>query len=293
MKVMLSYRSSDYEFVEKLTHYLKNRGVEPWIDREGISPGSMWRDVLLEQLRTCDACIVVLSPEYLASEHCRMEVFIARSFGRLIVPVMVQDCFGALRDHEETKGLEDIFMMRMHRLSAVGLPIDAEEAFRRVADSVLNPAGQPRNVRPIYVSYSTADGQFATDMARALEAKNIPIWVATLDVRVGENWRDAQARAMLRASAHLVVLDESIVEQAVLRTEILLAEARGLDTFTVLPARLHGESTKIAALMHTLNSSDQTYRRLAQTQYFPSAEGLKSLAERLSNTLCRYMSNSR
>lgn len=290
MKPMFSYRSTEHGFVDDLATYLKNRGLNPWIDREGIKPGSRWRNVLLEQLRTCDACIVVLSPEYIASEHCRMEVFIARSFGRLIVPVMVKECFDILRDYEETKGLEDIFMMRMQRLNAVGLPITAEEAFHRVADGLLHAGDDSNHARPVYVSYSTPDGQFATDVAQRLAANSIPSWVATLNVRVGENWRDAQARAMLRASAHVVVLDEAIVDQAVLRTEILLAEARGLDTFTVLPARMHGDSQKIAAMLKSLNSSDQTYRRLAETQYFSCADGFDSCIARLSETLLPYAS---
>jgi hypothetical protein len=49
----------------------------------------------------------------------------------------VKECFSGLRKHEETKGLEDIFMMRMHRLNAVGLPISADDAFRRVADAIV------------------------------------------------------------------------------------------------------------------------------------------------------------
>src|SRR5688572_7628727 len=119
MKVMISYPRTHAFFVDRLVRHLHSRGIEPWLDREGIKEGTRWRDALLEQLRTCDACVVVLSHAYLASEHCRMEAFIARSFGRLILPVAVEDCFGALRNHEETKGLEDIFMMRMYRLSAV------------------------------------------------------------------------------------------------------------------------------------------------------------------------------
>ena len=104
MKVMVSYRSTEVKFVTKLAAYLRKRGVIPWIDREGIKPGSKWRDVLLEQLKTCDACIVVLSPEYLKSEHCRMEVFIARSFGRAMLPVMVKECLLRCRRTGRTHG---------------------------------------------------------------------------------------------------------------------------------------------------------------------------------------------
>jgi hypothetical protein len=75
-----------------------------------------------------------------------------------------------------------------------------------------------------------------------------------------------------------------MVNQAVLRTEILLAEASGLRVLTVLPQRLQGKSRKIAGLMRSLNSSDQTYRRLADTQAFSR---LAKLTEDLANALAR------
>ena len=110
MNVMLSYKSEDYEAVKRILAGLIPHKVEPWVDTEGIKPGEPWREVLLEELRTCDVCVPVLSKAYASSEHCRMEVFIARSLGRRIVPVMLEDCFSELRLYEETKGLEDILM---------------------------------------------------------------------------------------------------------------------------------------------------------------------------------------
>ncbi|HSZ77758.1 MAG TPA: toll/interleukin-1 receptor domain-containing protein [Chthoniobacterales bacterium] len=160
-----------------------------------------------------------------------MEVFIARSFGRQIVPVMTKECFSALRNHEETKGLEDIFIMQMHRLNAFGLPISKEDALQRVSDALFHVPGDKAEPRRVYVSYTTPDAEFATKLAQTLQKEGTSAWVATLDIRVGENWRDAQAQAMLRASAHLVVLDDNMVRQNGLRTEILLSEARGLPTF--------------------------------------------------------------
>ena len=285
MRVMFSYRSTDAEFVVRLAEHLRKHDIQPWIDREGIKPGTKWRDVLLDQLRTCDACIVILSPEYLKSEHCRMEVFIARSFGRLILPVMLTDCWTGLREYEETRGLENIFMMRMHRLTAVGLPIGADEAFEHIVDSIVAERKQPSSAKPVYISYSTGDASFASELARPLEERGVPTWIATLSIAVGENWRDAQARAMLQSSAHVVVLDENIVQQPVLRTEIPLAEARALPVFTVLPPRLHDDHSTVAGLMTSLNSSDQTYRRLAETQFFTSQTGAANIADELAAML--------
>jgi hypothetical protein len=289
MNVVISYRNlkEDHAFVEKLDAHLKKQGIHLWIDNERMKPGLPWRPQLLEQLKSCDACVAVLSPGYLASEVCRMEIFIARSFGRQIIPVMLDDCFSALRDHEETKGLEDVFMMRMFRLSAVGLPMTESDVLVRLADALVPRPSPAGSVRPVYISYTTKDAEFATEVARGLAARDVPTWIATLDVRVGENWRDAQARAMMRASAHVVVLDENIVKQNVLRTEILLSEALGLNTLAVLPPRLIKDSAEEKSMRQDLRHSDQTYRRLDDTQYFSCAKGVEGALDQLRQVLVR------
>jgi hypothetical protein len=135
----------------------------------------------------------------------------------------------------------------------------------------------------LYVSYTTHDGQFATALATALNDVGVTTWIATRDITVGENWRDAQARAMMRSSAHLIVLDESIDRQNVLRTEILLSEARGLPTFAVLPPRLNGRKDLVAGMLEDLDKSDQTYRRLAATQYFSCRTELPEVASQIAS----------
>jgi hypothetical protein len=286
MNVMLSYRSSDSGFMEELATYLRGKCVEPWIDHVGILPGMRWRDALLDELRACDKFIAILSPAYIQSEHCRMEVFVARSFGRPILPIMLSDCFSELRRHEETKGLEDVFMMRMYQLSAVGLPITREEAFARVLSAVLGTDLSPSQaVETLYISYATPDGEFSSKLSAELNHVNVNTWIATRNIAVGENWRDAQARAMMRAAAHLVVLDENIVKQEVLRTEILLSEARGLPTLTILPPRLNGREDLISGMREDLDKSDQTYRRLAAMQYFSCGNEMGDVATQIAARL--------
>jgi len=127
--------------------------------------------------------------------------------------------------------------------------------------------------------------EFATKLAQTLQKEGTSAWVATLDIRVGENWREAQAQALLRACAHLVVLDDNMVRQNVLRTEILLSEARGLPTFGILSPRLDNDPSKIENLLNGLDSSDQTYRRLAATEYFSCAHGLDKMLAQLVKRL--------
>jgi len=77
-----------------------------------------------------------LSPAFLASSTCRLEVLLARSFGKRIVPVMVDECTRDIAKYPETKGLEDIFMMYFTDLRSVGLPISEDEAYKRVVKAV-------------------------------------------------------------------------------------------------------------------------------------------------------------
>jgi hypothetical protein len=290
MNVMLSYKSDDYEAVRRILARLADHGVKPWIDTEGIQPGSAWRDVLLEELRTCDVCVPVLSKAYVSSEHCRMEVLIARSLGRRIVPIMLEDCFSELRLYEETKGLEDILMVLLYTSKAVGLPIEEGEAFRRLVDGIQGDDHVPRNPKPVYISYS-AEAELATNLARTLEGLGVWTWVATIDCRVGENWRDAQARGMLRACAHVVVLDDSVAKQAVLRTEMLLAEARAIPVFTVYSKSLVDAPNVRQTLIGSLERGHQTYRRLTDRRGFYLTDDVRALAEALATALKPLQSN--
>ncbi len=284
MNVMLSYRRSDQDIkeLEKIAAHLRRNGIEPWIDRQSIVPGRKWRDQLLEELRDCDVCIPILSSEYLRSEHCRMEVFIARSFGRKIVPIMLNDCFAELGDYEETRGLDELRIARFFELTVMGLPTSEQGLLDRVvAATVEKPLGGKWPPHA-YISHRPIDAAFATSLAARLTAKGLNSWVATRDIQIGENWRAAQAKAMMRAHSHVIILAEDIATRPVFRSEVLFAEARGLKIITVLPSRLSHEPAAVAQLMDTLGRADQTYRRLADMQAVPGDLGIEETYEKVT-----------
>jgi TIR domain len=214
-----------------------------------------------------------------------MEAFVARSFGRKILPIMVENCYDTLNSHEETRGLQDTFMVRLHRLSAVGLPITKMDMFDRLVAAIQHAH---RSVAAseclVYVSYAR-DAEFATELANKLSKRQIPIWIATQNVLVRENWRDAQARAMLRASCHLIVLDDEMLNRHVMRTEILLAEARGLPTISVLPPRLSTSVESGVTLRKALEGADQTYRRITEATFFRSGDEIEKVSDQLATKL--------
>jgi len=281
---MVSYKTANRVTAEELYAQLESAGLSPWMDTKGIGPGTKWRDELLKQLRSCAAFVALLTPEYVKSEHCRMELFIARSRGCVVLPVVLEDCFDLLDKYEETKGLADTFMVRLYRLSVVGLPITREEAIQRVITAAKTLDHEPTR-KAVYVAYCPREAAVATRIARHLEHEGISTWIATQDCKVGDNWRQAQACGILQASVQVIVLDESIANSEVLRTEIMLAEAFGLPVVTIVGEKLAGDDEAVARVMKELRAADITYYRLTEMQPFRCDES--SVA-----TLVQYLRSS-
>src|SRR5688572_31570698 len=106
-----------------------------------------------------------------------------------MLPVMLEDCYSQLANHEETSGLTDIFMLPLYRRDVVGLPITEQEGLDRLVDAIRTPASASDTTEHVYVSYTRKDAPLATDIARGLIARSIPAWVATRDIRLGDRWR--------------------------------------------------------------------------------------------------------
>lgn len=282
MNIMLSYRSVDSAFMERIAAHLRKSGMTPWIDKEKIVPGTKWRHELLHELRSCDACIPILSHSYLDSEHCRMEVFIARQFGRKILPVTIDDCARRLDFYEETKRLDDLFIATLDR-PLMGLPLDEAAVLDRLTASF-----RPHNPTPtqhIYVSYGSPDVIFATELAALIKSRGVSTWIGAIDIRIGENWRNAQAKAMMEAAAHLVILDERVTSRDVLRTEILFAEAIGIEVYPIIPPRLSTSPDFASTVTERLRTADYTYQRLADRHFLSSPSGMDDLVDQVINAI--------
>lgn len=267
--IMISYKTENRATADELFVMLEAAGLVPWMDYRGIEPGMKWRDELIRQVRTCNAFVALLTPNYIRSDHCRMEILIARSRRCPILPVEVEECIDLLDSYEETKGLADTFMVRLQRSSLVGLPIRREQALERLVSAALS-IDQTPFVKKAYIAYCSNEAAVATQIASQLEQAGISTWIATKDCRIGDNWRQAQAYGVANAAAQVIVIDETIADADVLRTEIILSEAFGLPVFTVLGESLSKDDTKIAFIMRNLRSADITYRRLTDIQPFRS-----------------------
>ena len=88
----LSYAREDKDFaVARLRAALMESRLEVWVDLEDILGGAKWRDRIHRGIEGCKAFVFVVTPESVASQHCRKELDDASAQNKLIVPVVHGD----------------------------------------------------------------------------------------------------------------------------------------------------------------------------------------------------------
>jgi hypothetical protein len=90
--IFISHSSLDQKISDDIRGSLAKLGFEQvFLDFDkdsGIGAGENWERRLYEELTRCHAVILVLTPSWLASTWCRIELAQARALGKVILPVI-------------------------------------------------------------------------------------------------------------------------------------------------------------------------------------------------------------
>ena len=90
-EVFMSYRRADVEFAKKLHRKLKETDRNIWVDWENIPPGvEGFSDEIQRGIEGSDAFICILSPSYLESEYCLMELREALKLKKRVIPLILK-----------------------------------------------------------------------------------------------------------------------------------------------------------------------------------------------------------
>jgi TIR domain len=88
-RLFVSHHTSFRAPASRLSAQLRPWGVDAFVAHEAIEPTRKWQEEIQSALRTCDALLALLTPEFVGSRWCDQEVGFAVARRLLIVPVKV------------------------------------------------------------------------------------------------------------------------------------------------------------------------------------------------------------
>lgn len=153
LRVFLCHASQDKPAVRKLYTYLKQRGVQPWLDREDLLPGQDWEVEIPKALFNSDVILVCLSKNSVNKEgYVQKEIVFAldkameKPQGTIfIIPVKLEECDVPQRlsryqwvDYYRTDGRKRLLMGLNVRAQGLGeeiSPVVMEDSRQRIPRS--------------------------------------------------------------------------------------------------------------------------------------------------------------
>jgi TIR domain/SIR2-like domain len=118
IRIFISYASEDEELAARLFASLKNAGGEPWFDKDALTGGDRWEDIIKDQLRDTHFVLVVHSHALVnkVDSYVNKEISFARDRadevrGRFLIPLVTDN-----KAFEE--GVKELQEYQQIRLSA-------------------------------------------------------------------------------------------------------------------------------------------------------------------------------
>ena len=90
IRVFISYSRADSARIDRLEAELIGYGFHTWVDRDQLEGGQHWATQIERAIQGCDALLVGLSPEAVASPWVTDELLYTRQLGKPIIPVLLR-----------------------------------------------------------------------------------------------------------------------------------------------------------------------------------------------------------
>jgi hypothetical protein len=84
----ISYAVKDRDFAKRLAELLAHRGHKVWGDWKDLPPARPWRDEIAAGIESADAFVVVLTPDWAASELGKAELELATAHSKRVIPIL-------------------------------------------------------------------------------------------------------------------------------------------------------------------------------------------------------------
>ncbi|MCD4685803.1 MAG: SUMF1/EgtB/PvdO family nonheme iron enzyme [Anaerolineae bacterium] len=89
-RIFISYSRTDHAFARRLAADLSTLGADVWIDVADIPAGMKWSSAIHDGLRSCEAMLVIVSPDSMASQNVEDEWQYFKDQGKPLIPVLLR-----------------------------------------------------------------------------------------------------------------------------------------------------------------------------------------------------------
>ncbi|MUG95497.1 TIR domain-containing protein [Scytonema sp. UIC 10036] len=90
-QVFLSYAHQDKETMEKIRASLRQESITVWANTTDIQTGEAFELAIKRGIEQADNIVYLLSPDSIKSSYCQMELDLALSFNKRIIPLLVRE----------------------------------------------------------------------------------------------------------------------------------------------------------------------------------------------------------
>jgi TolB-like protein len=87
--IFISYSREDEKQAMHLLALLRREGYSVWIDQEAIAGASIWSDEIVQNIKTSEIFIALLSSASVSSANVAKEIALAAEHGKIILPVEI------------------------------------------------------------------------------------------------------------------------------------------------------------------------------------------------------------
>lgn len=88
--IFISYKSEQREYAFVLRDKLHQWGYETWLDVDKLRPGMYWGNEIDKAIKTCDACVGIMTPAAIKSRMVTNEWDLAIVSGKSFIPLMFE-----------------------------------------------------------------------------------------------------------------------------------------------------------------------------------------------------------